>query len=116
MIFSGVCLLTKDVRRLSTFYKSILKTTSDCDDEIHQEIITKGASLAILKYDDISITGNSNMSMAFTVDDVDTEFERLQKLGIEIIDLPTTRPWGARNMKFSDPDGNYIVFRSFPDA
>lgn len=116
MIFSGICLITKDVRRLSAFYKSVLKTTSDCDDEIHQEIITKGASLAILKCDDNSITGNSNMSMAFTVDDIDTEYERLQKLGIEIIDPPTTRPWGARNMRFSDPDGNYIVFRSFLNA
>jgi len=116
MIFSGLCLITKDVRRLSSFYKSILNTTSDCDDEIHQEIYSKGAALAILKNDDTHITGNSNMSMAFTVEDVDTEFERLLKLGIEIIDPPTTRPWGARNMRFSDPDGNYIVFRSFPNA
>ena len=114
MIFAGICLITKDVRRLSAFYKSILGTTSDCDDEIHQEIITEGAALAILKNDDIKIAGNSNMSMAFTVAAVDIEFERLQKLGVDIIDPPTTRSWGARNMRFLDPDGNYIVFRSFP--
>ncbi len=114
MKFVGICLMTKDVRRLSEFYQSILETTSDCDDENHQEIITKGAGLAILKDDVVNESGNNNMSMAFTVDDVDVEYERLRKLGVEIIDPPTVRPWGAKNMRFSDPDGNFIIFRSFP--
>ena len=55
------------------------------------------------------------MSMAFTVDDVDDEFVRLKSLGIKIIDEPTVRPWGAKNMRFCDPDGNFVVFRSFPE-
>ena len=88
MIFSGICLLTKDVKRLSYFYQKILQTTSDCDDEVHQEIHTQGAFLAILKYDDAN-GGNPNMSMAFTVDDVDTEYLRLKELGVEILDEPT---------------------------
>lgn len=113
MLFSGICLLTKDVKRLSDFYQKILQTTSDCDDEIHQEIHTQGAFLAILKCDSAS-DGNPNMSMAFTVDNVDKEYLRFKELGVEILDEPTTRPWGARNMRFCDPDGNYIVFRSFP--
>ena len=79
--------MTKDVQRLSEFYQNILQTTSDCDDEVHQEIHTQGAFLAILKYDDAN--------------------------GVEILDEPTIRPWGAKNMRFCDPDGNYIVFRSF---
>lgn len=116
MIFAGICLITKDVRRLSEFYQSILETTSECDDENHQEIITKGAGLAILKDDAVDESGNSNMSLAFTVDDVNVECERLRKLGIKIIDPPTVRPWGAKNMRFSDPDGNFIVFRSFTNT
>ncbi len=113
MDFSGVCLLTKDVRRLSDFYQKVLQTSADCDDEIHQEIHTQGAYLAILKYENAD-GGNPNMNMAFTVDDVDAEYLRLGKLGIEILDEPTDRPWGARNMRFCDPDGNYVVFRGFP--
>lgn len=95
MIFSGICLLTKDVQRLSDFYQKILQTTSDCDDEIH----TQGAFLAILKYYDAN-GGNPNMNMAFTVDDVDTEYFRLKELGVEIIDEPTTRPWGLKICAF----------------
>lgn len=113
MFFSGVCLLTRNVRRLSEFYQEILHTVSDCDSEIHQEIHTEGACLAILKYDD-ACGGNPNMSMAFTVGDVDREYLRLRELGVEILDEPADRPWGARNMRFRDVDGNFIVFRSFP--
>ena len=115
MHFSGICLLTKDVQRLSDFYQKILETTSDCDDEIHQEIHTQGAFLAILKYDN-SNGGNPNMNLAFTVDNVDAEFLRLKQLDVKILDEPTTRPWGAKNMRFCDPDGNYVVFRSFPNG
>lgn len=113
MIFAGVCLITNNVRRLSDFYQKILRTTSDCDDEIHQEIYTDGAALSIL-YCESSNGGDPNISIAFTVDDVDVDYKRLTEMGVPIIDKPTVRPWGAKNMRFCDPDGNFIVFRSFP--
>ena len=113
MIFEGICLITNDVRRLSEFYQKVLQTTSDCDDNIHQEINTQGTFLSIL-YCDQATGGNPYLSMAFTVDNVDDEFVRLTSLGIKIIDEPTMRPWGAKNMRFCDPDGNFVVFRSFP--
>ncbi|MGB4440553.1 MAG: VOC family protein [Sedimentibacter sp.] len=53
------------------------------------------------------------MSIAFTVDDVDEEYERLFKLGIHIIDVPKLQAWGAKDMHFCNPDGNHIYFRSF---
>jgi spore maturation protein CgeE len=48
------------------------------------------------------------------VEDVDVEYARLQKMGVDVIDPPTVRPWGAKNMSFRDPDGNLVIFRSFP--
>ena len=55
-----------------------------------------------------------NICLAFTVNDIDIEFERLTALGVEIVSPPTMRPWGAKNMSFLDPDKNLIIFRSFP--
>ena len=115
MLFAGICLLTNDVRRLADFYKAVLSVPSDCDDEVHQEILTQGAALAILKTDE-AVCGSPTMTMAFTVDDVDAECARLRSIGVDILDAPTVRPWGAKNMSFYDPDGNRIVFRSFPHA
>jgi uncharacterized glyoxalase superfamily protein PhnB len=59
-------------------------------------------------------TNAHNINIAFTVDDVDAEYERLKKFGIEIVTPPTIRPWGAKNMSFLDPDNNLITFRCFP--
>ncbi len=114
MELAGLCIRTNDVRRLAAFYKMILETTSDCDDEIHQEICTNGAALAILKDSGSAPSGRGAVSMVFTVDDVDRQFERLKTLGVDILNPPTVRPWGAKNMEIADPDGNPVVFRSFP--
>ena len=51
--------------------------------------------------------------ITFTVDDVDAEYKKLINLGVEIIDGPKTRPWGARNMSFYDPDRNVVYLMSF---
>lgn len=59
-------------------------------------------------------TRNENISIAFSVDDVDEEYKRLKQIGVLIKEPPTLRPWGAKNMLFYDPDGNLVVFRSFP--
>lgn len=113
MIFAEVCLLTTDVLIMADFYKMVLKTTSDCDSDVHQAIMTEGAVLTIYNNGTVKNIKNENMVIAFTVENVDEEFERLQQLGVNIIEAPTTRPWGARNMIFVDPDGNQVVFRSF---
>mgnify|MGYP002544193280 FL=1 len=113
MIFAEVGLMTMDVPRLSKFYREVLKTESDCDDDVHQEIRTNGAALTIYNDGSIRESANNNVILAFTVDNVDEEYDRLLQLHVKIIEPPTTRPWGARNMYFEDPDGNTVVFRSF---
>ena len=57
---------------------------------------------------------NQNICLAFTVDDVEKEYEKVLALGARIIEPPARRPWGAVNMSFYDPDNNKIFFRSFP--
>ena len=44
----------------------------------------------------------------FLVDDVDTEYPRVDALGVEWVMPPTTQPWGNRSMIFRDPAGNLI--------
>ena len=54
--------------------------------------------------------------MAFTVEDIEKEYEKVLALGARIIEVPTRRPWGAIKMSFYDPDNNIIFFRSFRDS
>lgn len=115
MFLAEVCLETNDVLRLAHFYRSILGLQSDDRNEVHQVITTDTVAITVYNDGTRKNNQNNNISLAFTVDDVDKEYEKLLKLGVQIIDPPTTRQWGARNMHFCDPDGNHVYFRSFPN-
>ncbi len=114
MKLGEVCIETNDVIKVADFYRKILNISSDCRDEIHQFIITEGTTLTVYNNGMPKNNQNQNISLAFTVDDVDEEYERLLNLGIYIIDAPKLQPWGAKNIHFCDPDGNHIYFKSLP--
>lgn len=109
-----VCLLTSDVIRLANFYKMLFQNDNGSDDNVHQFIISEETTLTIYNDGIERKTNSHNICIAFTVDNVDEEFERLKSLGIEIVEPPAIRPWGAKNMSFLDPDNNLIIYRSFP--
>ncbi len=118
--FGEVCIETNDVIKVANYYRKILGITpdphcqNDCNDNVHQFIITEETSLTVYNDGTEKNNQNQNISLAFTVDDVDQEYIRLLDLGIQIIDAPKLQPWGAKNMHFCDPDGNHIYFRSIP--
>lgn len=114
MKIGEVCLLTSDVVRLSNFYKMLFNIDNDCDDDVHQFIISEETTLTIYNDGKLRKTNLQNICIAFTVTDVDIEFDRLKALGVKIVSPPTVRPWGAKNMSFLDPDNNLITFRCFP--
>ena len=112
MYLGEVSILTNDVPRLAAFYKALLNIDNGSDDPVHQTIIARETMLTI--YHDGQPRGEGQrVCMAFTVEDVYAELERVKELGAKIIEPPTARPWGAVNMCFSDPDGNAVYLRSF---
>ena len=112
MCLGEVCLCTNDVLALASFYKKLFGQVNDNQDEVHQTIIEEEVTLTVYNDGTYKDNQNRNICLAFTVDDVDQEYERLKALGVTVLEPPTTRPWGARNMHFTDPDGNHIFFRS----
>lgn len=114
MRIGEICFLTNDVVRLANFYKQLLRVDNHSDDEVHQMVLGGDVQLAVYNDGSRKNNQNQNMCVAFTVDDVEAEYERLLQMGAEIIEKPTARPWGAVNMSFYDPDRNVIYLRSFP--
>ncbi len=108
-----VCLLTNDVVKLSNFYKALLETDNCSNDDIHQTIIAEETMLTVYNDGSVKNDNNQNICLAFTVDDMEKEYQRVLALGVEIIEAPTPRPWGTVNMSFYDPDRNVIYLRSF---
>ncbi len=113
MKIGEVCLLTNDVRKLASFYRQLLETESDSDSETHQFIIAEETMLTIYNDGTEKNNRNQNICLAFTVNDIDAEYQKVLALGAKIIEPPTKRPWGAVSMSFYDPDNNVIYLRSF---
>ena len=61
-------------------------------------------------------SGHDEIVLDFMVDDVDQEFERIDRLGVDWVLPPTTQPWGNRSMVFRDPEGNLVNIFSRPTA
>jgi predicted enzyme related to lactoylglutathione lyase len=105
------------VPRLSAFYQEILGVAGE-GDQTHVELFTQGAGMAIfseagmegLAPNSMQGAGHGSFTLDFQVEDVDLEFERLQKMGVTIVKPPTTYPWGSRATWFRDPDGNIVNF------
>lgn len=108
-----MCLLTNDVIKLANFYKHLLGIDNNSNDDVHQTIIAEETMFTIYNDGTNKNNANQNICLAFTVEDIETEYKKLCDLGVEIIEGPTKRPWGAMNMSFYDPDRNVIYLRSF---
>ena len=48
--------------------------------------------------------------------DVDASGRELEEGEVDIIELPTDKPWGLREMQIRDPDGLKIVIVEVPEA
>jgi len=115
--FTGLCLITRDVLKLSAFYRDLLGVELQ-GDQVHAELFTQGAGLAIFAEDgmeqlapgSMQSAGHGSFTIEFQVEDVDQEYVRLLQMGVSIVNPPTTYPWGRRAVWFRDPDGNIVNF------
>ena len=78
-------------------------------------IISEETTLTVYNDGTVKNNQNQNICLAFTVDDIENEYRKLQALGVRIIEPSTKRPWGAVNMSFYDPDNNVIYFRQLQE-
>jgi uncharacterized glyoxalase superfamily protein PhnB len=64
-----------------------------------------------------SHTGTSgSVGLWLQLRDVDAVGHELQEAGVDIIELPTDKPWGLREMQIRDPDGMSIVIVEVPET
>jgi predicted enzyme related to lactoylglutathione lyase len=59
---------------------------------------------------------SESVGLWLQVRDVDGVGHELQEAGVDIIELPTNKPWGLREMQVRDPDGLRIVIVEVPET
>lgn len=110
-------IVTTNVRKLAKFYESMTGVSPEGGDD-YLVFELPGGALAISSAEMMQRHGagaaqpkeNRSMVLDFEVDDVDDQQARIRESGGELVQAPTTQPWGNRSMLFRDPDGNLINF------
>jgi catechol 2,3-dioxygenase-like lactoylglutathione lyase family enzyme len=54
------------------------------------------------------VTQGSLQAAIFSSDDLEATFEKVRASGAEVLQEPTSQPWGARDCAFRDPSGNLV--------
>jgi catechol 2,3-dioxygenase-like lactoylglutathione lyase family enzyme len=116
MQFASVRIITDNVDRLSEFYELVTGVEAERPAPPFAEFVLPGATLDIGHSQTVALFGadsaraadNHTVILEFRVDDVDTEFARLNPLVDTWVQEPTTMPWGNRSILFRDPDGNLV--------
>lgn len=119
MNLSSIRIITADIKRLVQFYENItgMPFTWYTDDfaELRTPLaalaIGSTRTLAVFGGDDVaSSSSNRSVIIEFQVDGVDDTYQQLTSILGEVVQKPTTMPWGNRSLLFRDPDGNLVNF------
>ena len=114
----SIRLITDDVQRLVSFYETATGTSATWSTPEFAELDTSGGRLAVASTATIALFGNGiaeashNRSaiIEFLVEDVDARYDQIRQSVAELVQEPTTMPWGNRSLLFRDPDGNLVNF------
>ncbi|WP_433377113.1 VOC family protein [Actinoplanes sp. CA-142083] len=110
MNLTSIRLITDDVARLTDFYSLVTGLPARHWTPDFAEIVTPGATLAIGNSKTVSFVRGDNRAaiVEFRVDDVDAEYARLRGTVGDVVQEPTTMPWGNRSLLLRDPDGTLV--------
>ncbi|MDV7695574.1 VOC family protein [Chryseobacterium soli] len=118
MKLTSLRIITKDIQQSVAFYEKAIGLTAQWYTEDFAELSANSITLAIGSTRTMKMfgknltasTGSKNSIIEFLVPNVDDEYERIKEITTDIIQQPTTMPWGNRSLLFCDPDGNLINF------
>lgn len=118
MNLASLRIITADIKRLVEFFEKITGLSAHWSTKDFAEITTNTCILAIGSTRTMSFFGrdlahpenNKSVIIEFLVENVDEQYNTIKDLVSEIVQQPTTMPWGNRSLLFRDPDGNLINF------
>lgn len=118
MKLTSLRIISKDIKTTVEFYEHIAGITARWYTEDFAELSTDSITIAIGSTRTMQMfsegltdfAGTKSTIIEFLVKNVDEEYERIKSIASDIIQEPTTMPWGNRSLLFCDPDGNMINF------
>jgi lactoylglutathione lyase len=112
-----VILYVRDLEGSIAFYRDVIGLPFRLRGDGYAEFATEGTKFALYERARLpeligrpATEGGPGCEVAFLVDDVDAEAERLMALGVEVLAGPVDRAWGQRTLHVADPDGHVVEF------
>ncbi len=112
-----VILYVNDIQRSIAFYRDVVGLSFKFTEAGYAEFATEGTKFAL--YERARLhgligrevgAGGPFGEVAFLVEDVDAEAERVRDTSTAILSGPADRPWGHRTLHVLDPDGHVVEF------
>jgi lactoylglutathione lyase len=110
-----VILYVRDLDRSIPFYRDVIGLPFKFSRSGYAEFATEGTKFALYERAGLPQLigreggeGEATMEVAFLVEDVDGEAERLREAGVTVLSGPVDRPWGQRTLHLLDPDGHVV--------
>ena len=107
----STCFCTSDVDACRDFYQTYFsaKVTFDSGWYVNLSIGGDGPGIQFMQpQGDMPVFQGAGIMLNFKVDDVDTEYARLMKAGLETGMPLEDHPWGDRGFSVMDPIGNAV--------
>jgi catechol 2,3-dioxygenase-like lactoylglutathione lyase family enzyme len=119
MEIGAITLIVKDMEKMVTFYRDVMKMALEWDGGVFTGVQLKsGVFFNLCQRDALGLSQleytkglNGTMEVSFGVpspDEVDKEFERMVKAGATPVKEPFSQPYGLREAVVADPEGNLI--------
>lgn len=112
-----VILYVRDLDASVAFYRDVVGVPFTFSESGYAEFATGGAKFALYERARLpgligreATDGGPSGEVAFLVENVDAESERLRRAGVTVLSGPVDRPWGHRTLHVLDPDGNVVEF------
>jgi catechol 2,3-dioxygenase-like lactoylglutathione lyase family enzyme len=120
MQLTSLRIITETIQPLVQFYEAITGIKAVVYTPDFAEIKTPMATLAIGSVNTLALFGGTDMAqpalnrsviIEFSVADVDAKYQEIAGvIKDNLVQVPTTMPWGNRSLLFRDPDGNLVNF------
>ena len=103
----GITLSVSDLEKSKKFYGEILGLNKKYEFSSYVGFECGGVEIGLTPRKKPKI-GRDPPSIELFVDNVDAACQALRERGVEFLVEPHDEPWGGRQAKFQDPDGNVL--------
>ncbi len=112
-----VILYVRDLDASIAFYRDVVGLPFKFQQSSYAEFATEGTKFALFERSAVPeligrpvTEGGPSGEVAFVVEDVDAEAERMRAAGVRVLSDPVDRAWGHRTLYVLDPDDHVVEF------